>query len=674
MAQRYEGRNKDGPNPYFSVVIATYNRSPLLTRAIDSVLEQSFEDFELIVVDDGSTDDTPAVVSAFGDPRLFYIRRDHRGVSATRNEGLHHARGRYVVFLDSDDEGERRWLEVIHHGIEPTEPDLVVCGMEADDPGGRRGWRWVPSREGIETADLVVHFESGQVAFDRTVLSESGGFATTLEFGENTELAIRLMFGRARPLSIVTVPEVLVRVRPAGRDRNYSAARVASAQYVLDRYPVLKRELPRLWASYQAIVGTGHMPRGETRSARRAFLRAALSDPRLQHFGRLGASMLRPVAESVWPLERRTDTDEASESEVVFVALASGLGGSMRSLGTLLSHLQGVTRTVACPGPSGFTELIDSKGCFERRLSLPTGDQGRLRARASAALTLALYARRHREHLAAFHANGLSERAVVAVAAAVARRPVVVWVHEWKASPWSRRLAPVLNWINPDTRFVAVSQQARDMLLASKMADPDEIRTVANPIDPLEVCASEERRPEPESCTIGFVGAPVAYKGFHLLPHLIRILEPDDVQWLIYSGPRSVMTETWSELRTLEGPRVRLMDKVVDVREAYAQFDVVVCPSLEESFGRVAAEAMANGIPVVASDIPALRKLVGDHHAGLLFRAGDALDASRALRRLIGDRALRDRLGRSGRSRSAAFDPVRIAREMARIYGVDPDQ
>jgi glycosyltransferase involved in cell wall biosynthesis len=134
------------------------------------------------------------------------------------------------------------------------------------------------------------------------------------------------------------------------------------------------------------------------------------------------------------------------------------------------------------------------------------------------------------------------------------------------------------------------------------------------------------------------------------------------------------MPETWAELKTLEGPRVRLNDKVVNVREAYGQFDIVVCPSLEESFGRVVAEAMANGIPVVASDIPALRDLIGDEEAGLIFRPGDVQDASRMVRRLVGDPVLRDRLGHSGRLRAAAFEPFGVAREMARLYRVALDQ
>lgn len=81
-------------NPTVSVVIPTYNRAHLLGRAIQSVLNQTYHDFEIIVVDDGSTDNTEKVVKSFNDPRIHYIRHDqNRGGSAARNTGIKMARG-----------------------------------------------------------------------------------------------------------------------------------------------------------------------------------------------------------------------------------------------------------------------------------------------------------------------------------------------------------------------------------------------------------------------------------------------------------------------------------------------------------------------------------------------------------------------------------------------------
>lgn len=90
--------------PLVSVITPTYNRAHLLPRALESVLSQDFGDLELIVVDDGSTDETPEVVAGLADPRIRYIRfPENRGIGAARHAGVAAARGEFIAFIDSDD-------------------------------------------------------------------------------------------------------------------------------------------------------------------------------------------------------------------------------------------------------------------------------------------------------------------------------------------------------------------------------------------------------------------------------------------------------------------------------------------------------------------------------------------------------------------------------------------
>lgn len=88
--------------PPVTVLVPTFNNGRYIREALDSVLNQSYRDFEVIVIDDGSTDDTAQVLSGYGE-RVRYILQDNRGVSAARNNGMRMARGRYVAFLDADD-------------------------------------------------------------------------------------------------------------------------------------------------------------------------------------------------------------------------------------------------------------------------------------------------------------------------------------------------------------------------------------------------------------------------------------------------------------------------------------------------------------------------------------------------------------------------------------------
>src|SRR4051812_32406172 len=88
--------------PFFSIVIPTFNRARLLREALESVFAQEFTDYEVLVVDDGSTDDTQAELARHGE-RVRVLRQENQGQGAARNLGIEHATGSYVVFLDSDD-------------------------------------------------------------------------------------------------------------------------------------------------------------------------------------------------------------------------------------------------------------------------------------------------------------------------------------------------------------------------------------------------------------------------------------------------------------------------------------------------------------------------------------------------------------------------------------------
>jgi glycosyltransferase involved in cell wall biosynthesis len=99
--------------PFFSIIIATYNRSQLLKRALKSLISQTEEDWEAIVVDDESTDDTYIEISTFlkSYTKIKYLKKDHNGEALTKNEGIWSSAGKYVSFLDSDDEYDPLHLE-----------------------------------------------------------------------------------------------------------------------------------------------------------------------------------------------------------------------------------------------------------------------------------------------------------------------------------------------------------------------------------------------------------------------------------------------------------------------------------------------------------------------------------------------------------------------------------
>lgn len=119
-----------------SVIIPTYNRAQSIAKSIDSVLMQTYRDLEVIVVDDGSADDTEKVIRQIHDPRLIYIRQENAGACAARNNGMKHARGEFIAFQDSDDIWYGDKLEKQMAVAKKSGADVVFCKMQQIDQEG----------------------------------------------------------------------------------------------------------------------------------------------------------------------------------------------------------------------------------------------------------------------------------------------------------------------------------------------------------------------------------------------------------------------------------------------------------------------------------------------------------------------------------------------------------
>lgn len=364
----------------------------------------------------------------------------------------------------------------------------------------------------------------------------------------------------------------------------------------------------------------------------------------------------------------------AGREVLLFVALAAGIGGSTRSLMTVLQHLgPRAHRVFAGPQIGKLPALIMDRGLAEEHL--PLWRPGRRRferlSRPVAAVKLTAWMWRHRQVVTAVHANGPEELNVVLFGARLAGIPVVVWSHARDVSPWMRRLAPVSRRFarRQTIRWAAVSPAARDVLVRGGLTDADEVAIVPNPIDPADVQATHRRRVK--QVVVGYLGSDAPYKGFQFLPDVVERLTDGAVRWVLFSDPRSKdNASAWERLRALPAGLVTFAGKVADVRGAYAQCDIVFCPSLEESFCRVAAEAMLNGLPVVASDLPAVRNLLGEDQAGILFPPGDTTRAVDAILDLVLHPERRRALGAAGKVRATSFAPEAVVAKLANLYGV----
>lgn len=187
--------------PAVSLVIATYNRANFLRETIDSVLGQTFQDFELIVVDDGSTDDTANLVASYGS-RVRYLHQSNRGPSAARNLGVQHALASWIAIQDSDDLSAPNHLEVLS-GYVSNHPDFAMVFANGSYISGVEHNREtiIPQKkslrlaaDGVQLADL---FDKSIVRLQAALISkrcydEVGGHDESLRISMDLDLTFRL--------------------------------------------------------------------------------------------------------------------------------------------------------------------------------------------------------------------------------------------------------------------------------------------------------------------------------------------------------------------------------------------------------------------------------------------------------------------------------------------------
>jgi glycosyltransferase involved in cell wall biosynthesis len=212
----------DGGGPMVTVVITCYNHARFLPDAIESVRSQTFRDFELIVVDDGSTDDTAEVAARHREVR--YLWQAQAGLSAARNTGLRAARGRYLTFLDADDRLLPRALQVgLEHAASHPDAAFVSGHYAVIDAVGQRVSDRRPAcvTSNHYEALLRVNYIGmhATVLYRGETLEEHGGFDESLPAGEDYDLFLRV----ARRVPILCHPEVVAEYRWHGANMSLNS-------------------------------------------------------------------------------------------------------------------------------------------------------------------------------------------------------------------------------------------------------------------------------------------------------------------------------------------------------------------------------------------------------------------------------------------------------------------
>lgn len=278
-------------NPTVDVIIATYNRASTVGRAIESALAQDYEPVRVIVVDDGSTDDTEQVLAAY-EGRVTVIRQENQERGAARNTGLRAGTGELVLFLDSDDELKKG---AIGHLVDAlvTRPEVGLAYTEAEffDDEAREVFDVFP-RTPVEGDVFALSATRNLMVIDsvlvrRRLLDEVGGFCEdrSLSGMEDWELWTRCLARSA--VAFVPIRGVTVHfhaLNTIGNPVQMERAILTASDKILSNSitgPRLQTRRVESRAAVYALIAHHHMLSGDTRAARRSVLHGMREEPRV---------------------------------------------------------------------------------------------------------------------------------------------------------------------------------------------------------------------------------------------------------------------------------------------------------------------------------------------------------------------------------------------------------
>ena len=185
---------------FFSIIIPLYNKENFIENTLKSVLDQIFTDFEIIIINDGSTDNSHEKVLKFNDSRIQYFYKENEGVSVARNYGISKVKSNYITFIDADDYWYPDFLKIMHNNIESfPEQKVFSAAIEVEILK-----RIIPSQYSIKKTgdlELVNYFKASKkqtaictscAVFHKSIFNEIGNFDPKIKSGQDTDLWIRI--------------------------------------------------------------------------------------------------------------------------------------------------------------------------------------------------------------------------------------------------------------------------------------------------------------------------------------------------------------------------------------------------------------------------------------------------------------------------------------------------
>lgn len=281
---------EDSSMPSISVVIPAYNAEGTLPKSVESVKAQSFTDFELIIVNDGSKDGTANLLDEYAlDPKVFYVNQGNLGVSAARNAGAKDAKGDWILFLDADDILLPKALEKISKFTFDSKLSLIRGGFIREKQDSFK--KTIPDGKSY-ISPLV-----GSFCIRKSVFFKIGGYDERMKFSENTELLHRLVLEN---VNIAYIPEALFIYREyySSGSRNLKNS-IESIELLLTKHKGTLSSHSKY--TFNKVLGVSYLRRRDFKNARRSFLIAFRRKPwKVAVLIRYGISLIPVLATNLY--------------------------------------------------------------------------------------------------------------------------------------------------------------------------------------------------------------------------------------------------------------------------------------------------------------------------------------------------------------------------------------
>lgn len=290
--------------PEISIITPTYNRAKLLPRMVKSVINQTIKNWELIIMDDGSTDNTAEIIYQFNDERIKFHSGINSGAADKRNNGVQLAKSEYIIFLDSDDEVKTNWLELLLSAKNQNGSIIVSCGLEFHDIQGQIKRKRLPKPLAPMYGGLNVIFLAGSFMLKKEIFQSVGGYDKNLKAGQHTNLLFQLLpilKENVEKIAFVKKALVIIHSHEGFKIRNDYNSVLQGNMSIMEKHKHLFSKNPDEYFDYLSATAVLAVKCKDYKLSQQLFLKAIKTKPHdLQSYLRFVISWFPKVRNIIW--------------------------------------------------------------------------------------------------------------------------------------------------------------------------------------------------------------------------------------------------------------------------------------------------------------------------------------------------------------------------------------